>query len=240
MILPIAESSVVHRILLELFQRFSIDLLWKIRVPPFPARSMEIKPLGSVHGNQAAGIGSSIAVGSNAQTAPWKPSRWDRVQHCVRIERGDGSISSIVHHRKPAAVSPGSQRCSEGAQVGPWGDCSGLSMVHDERDRDRARPGRSQELGRREMSPVIMLMCVFVIMRVLACCLCSYSSPLAVRSPPRQSDWETEQRTVQVRRSLTDSVFGNQIARAASARPCCWSARPIFPCVTHQGHPTLD
>ena len=41
----------------------------------------------------------------------------------------------------------------------------------------------------------------------------------------------TEQRTVQVRRSLTNSVSGNQIARAASARPCCWSARPIFPCV---------
>ena len=51
-ILPIAESSVVHKILLKLFQRFSIDLLWKIWVPPFSAHdgtacSMEIKPLES-------------------------------------------------------------------------------------------------------------------------------------------------------------------------------------------------
>ena len=30
LILPIAESSVVHKILLKLFQRISIDLLWKI------------------------------------------------------------------------------------------------------------------------------------------------------------------------------------------------------------------
>ena len=52
LILPIAESSVVHRILLKLFQRISIDFLWKIRVPPFSAHdgtacSMEIKPLES-------------------------------------------------------------------------------------------------------------------------------------------------------------------------------------------------
>ena len=52
LILPIAESSVVHRILSKLFQRFSIDFLWKIWVPPFSAHdwtacSMEINPLES-------------------------------------------------------------------------------------------------------------------------------------------------------------------------------------------------
>ena len=41
-----------------------------------------------------------------------RPSSWNRVQHYGRIERGDGSISFIMHHRKPAAVFPGSQRFS--------------------------------------------------------------------------------------------------------------------------------
>ena len=51
---------------------------------------------------------------------------WNRVQHYGRIERGDGSNSFIMHHRKPVAVSPGSQRRSEGAQ-----SSSGLiSMEH--------------------------------------------------------------------------------------------------------------
>ena len=67
-----------------------------------------------------------------------------------------------MHHQKPGAVFPASQRCSEGGQsccrvrgsalimaaaypapaltalramLGRWGDCSGLPMVHDERDR---------------------------------------------------------------------------------------------------------
>ena len=45
-----------------------------------------------------------------------RPSSWNRVQHYGRIERGDGSISFIMHHRKPGAVFLASQRCSEGGQ----------------------------------------------------------------------------------------------------------------------------
>ena len=57
-----------------------------------------------------------------------RPSSWDRVQHYGRIERGGGSISFIMHYRKPTAVSPGSQRRSEGGQLVP-GSMRGRSEV---------------------------------------------------------------------------------------------------------------
>ena len=50
------------------------------------------------------------------QRAPWKSSRQNRVQDYGRIERFGDSISFIMHHRKPGAVFPASQRCSEGGQ----------------------------------------------------------------------------------------------------------------------------
>ena len=45
-----------------------------------------------------------------------RPSSWNRVQDYGRIERFGGSISFFMHNRKPAAVFPASQRCSEGGQ----------------------------------------------------------------------------------------------------------------------------
>ena len=45
--------------------------------------------------------------------ASWKSSQ-NRVQDYGRIERFGGSISFIMHHRKPGAVLKGSPRCSEG------------------------------------------------------------------------------------------------------------------------------
>ena len=90
LILPIAESSVVHKILLQLFQSFPLTVCGKFESLLFP-RTME-------------------------QRTPWKSSHWNRVQYYGRIERGDGSISFIMHHRKPAAVFPASQRCLEGGQ----------------------------------------------------------------------------------------------------------------------------
>ena len=51
------------------------------------------------------------------QRAPWKSSRWNRVQDYGRIERGIGSISFIMHHHgKPVAVFLASQSCSEGGE----------------------------------------------------------------------------------------------------------------------------
>ena len=45
-----------------------------------------------------------------------RPSSWKGVFDYGRIERGHGSISFIMHHQKPGAVFPASQRCSEGGQ----------------------------------------------------------------------------------------------------------------------------
>ena len=45
-----------------------------------------------------------------------RPSSWKGVQDYGRIERGHGSISPTMHDRKPGAVFPASQSCSEGGQ----------------------------------------------------------------------------------------------------------------------------
>ena len=87
---------------------------------------------------------------------PWKPSRRNRVQHFGRTDRFDGGshLDIVMHHPKPAAVSQRSQSISLGVgganhaspsypsralsakseTLGPLRDCSGLWMVHDERD----------------------------------------------------------------------------------------------------------
>jgi hypothetical protein len=70
--------------LLQLFQRISIDFLWQISSLLFP-RTME-----------------------QSCSREIKPRKG--VQDYGRIERGHGSISFIMHHRKPAAVFPASQR----------------------------------------------------------------------------------------------------------------------------------
>ena len=46
-----------------------------------------------------------------------RPSSCNRVQDYGRIEQGHGSVSFIMHNRKPAAVSLGSPRCLEGRQI---------------------------------------------------------------------------------------------------------------------------
>ena len=91
--LPIAESSVVHKILLKtFFKGFALTFCGKSASPLFPARWNSV-----LHGNQAATVESGLRLRSN-----WA--------------RGQGSISFIMHHQKPGAVFPASQRCSEGGQ----------------------------------------------------------------------------------------------------------------------------
>ena len=89
------------------------------------------------------------------QRAPGRSSRHRWVPDYGRIDRGDGSISFIMHDRKRLAVFPSSQSCSEGGQrcgrvrrrsvaaplvalcatLGRWEDCEALSIVQCERDR---------------------------------------------------------------------------------------------------------
>ena len=113
LILPIAESFVVHKILLKNFSKgFPLTFCGNFESLLFP-RTME-------------------------QRAPWKSSRSNRVQDYGRIERFGGSISFIMYNRKPSAVFLASPRCSGCRQrcskvrgrTGPW-----ISIVHDERDR---------------------------------------------------------------------------------------------------------
>ena len=70
-----AVRTLIHKIWLRLFQRISIDFLWKFRVPPFSAHdgtltacSMEIKPLESGPGLRSNRAGGRLDLFHHAQS----------------------------------------------------------------------------------------------------------------------------------------------------------------------------